>query len=218
MSGVGANGKANGTASGELKVLVKFLPLVAGRGIDRRTLDRFLDEIEAIFYELEVQELELLLALVDEQLDGEARSLWDWAKHAAYHKLKEAYAGRRFHITGAPGDGLVLEIAVAAAAFGVLKEALDRTQIRARLDGSRQGLLNRAESSHKSSLIVLRDAFLKSEMFDVHIDDARTQLTLTARLDKQQDLALPTMHEFVAWARKSSSIWHSLDIRAPLGL
>lgn len=216
MSSEGANGRANGAEPGDLKVLVKF-PTVEGRGIDRKTLNKFLDEIEAIFYELELQELRKLLAMVDEKLAGDvdALSVWEWAKHAAYHKLVEAYAGRRFQIAGVHGDGLVLEIAVTAAAFGVLNEALARTKNRARLDGSRQGLLRAAEHSHGSSLVVLRDRFAKSEMFEAVLDDKGTQLVLSAMLE-DKDFALPSMEEFVESARRNASFWHSLDLRSSL--
>jgi hypothetical protein len=182
---------------------LKF-PTVDGRGIDRKTLDKFLEEVETNLYELEVLELKGLIAEIDKEKHWRDESQWQWAKAAAHHKLENEYAGRRFQIAGVDGGGLALEIAVTAAAFGVLRAALDHAHITPRLDGTRHGLQRRAERSHETTLVVCKERFMKSDLFKVEMDDKQNQLVLTAKLDAQDDRALPTMKEFVVTARKKS--------------
>jgi hypothetical protein len=188
------------TAHDDPKIVVKF-PTVDGRGIDRKTLDRFLNEVEASLYDLEKEELKVLVAEINKKWGSEKQ--WQWATHAAFSKLATEYAGRRFQIVAVAGDGLAFEIAVTAAAFGVLREAVDHANITPRLDGTRRGLQNRAEHSHATTLVVCRERLLKSSMFHVQMDDRGKKLLLTAKLEPE-DRALPTMKEFVATARKKT--------------
>jgi hypothetical protein len=205
------DGSANGKASDSRRQRIILRFPINGASIDRRTLNRFLDEIEAAFHELELQELDTLFAEVDKKHKNERQ--WEWAKAAAHHKLDKEYAGRRFQIVPIEGVGLAFEIAVTAAAFGVLKEALDYANITPRLDGTRRGFQNRAEHSLETTLVVCKDRFLRSNLFHVQLDD--NQLILTAKLE-EQDAPLPTMQAFVEAARKNASIWDILDLRARL--
>ncbi len=193
--------------SGKLSFQLR-VPTFEGRSTDAGTLTRFMAAIEDGLFDLEKEELAHLHSKLEPMLSRE-RS-WRLIAGGTYHELENHYRGRRFQIIKAADqfiDGkrvLVLDLAITAAVFSVLQEALCAANAMNRASEVRKLLLEAAEQSYASTARKLRDKFMEvPELFHVDCKIEASEVILTAKVAKPDDI-LPTMEEALDDLRSSA--------------
>ncbi|MEO1608253.1 MAG: hypothetical protein AAFR90_02710 [Pseudomonadota bacterium] len=179
-----------------------IIPKATGRGVESGDIHHFMDALDKGLYEIQKAKLEELLKKLNS--DFEKEKAWRLAAAATYRLLEENYKGRRFQIIGISDgvtskgqEAIVFKLAVTAAVFDVLKDALETVELMRSSDKIFNKLKTLAETASMNAVPTLRDKFMNMpELFHVEAKVEHNSIALTARIDEQQSQVC-TLGQFV---------------------